>query len=112
MGKIEIENFDNYKVFNLSGQFTGGPETDEFYDEMVKVDSEKLNLIVNFDGCNYLSSIAIGILVKMHAKFSESNLKLIFCGFNQTLENVLKMTKVLTILNVEADLEAAKKKML
>ncbi|MDX9789953.1 MAG: STAS domain-containing protein [Candidatus Kapaibacterium sp.] len=111
MKNIEVEVLDTYVIMYLSGQFTGGLETDKLVEEFDKViNVHKPGLIVDFENTSYLSSILIGILVRMHAKFSERDGKIIFCRLNQTLRNVLKMTKVDTILNITDTLEEAKAK--
>jgi anti-anti-sigma factor len=111
MKNIDVEVLDKYVIIHLSGQFTGGMETDELVTQFEKAASV-LNpgLIVDFGNTTYLSSIVIGLLVKMHAKFSETDGKLIFCSLNPTLRNVLKMTKVDTILNITQTLEEAQDK--
>jgi anti-anti-sigma factor len=112
MGKFEVENFDNGTILHLSGQFTGGSETDEFVAKTEEIEKLHNNyLIVNFNKVNFLSSIVIGQIVKMHAKYDQINSKIIFTGFNQTLESVLKMTKVYYLINVAEDVEAAKLKL-
>jgi anti-anti-sigma factor len=113
MGKVEIENFENGTILNLSGQFTGGNETDVFVEKVDEIEKLHNNyLIINFSGVSYLSSIVIGQIVKMHAKYDQINSKIIFTGFNHTLESVLKMTKVFTLINVAENIEAAKLKLL
>ncbi|MDT3739059.1 MAG: STAS domain-containing protein [Candidatus Kapabacteria bacterium] len=109
MKNIETEVLDTYVILRLSGQFTGGEETDKLVEEFEKtVLIPNPGLIVDFANTTYLSSIVIGLLVKMHAKFSETDGKLIFCSLNQTLRNVLKMTKVDTVLNIVDTLDEAK----
>jgi anti-anti-sigma factor len=113
MGKVEVENFDNGTILNLSGQFTGGSETDVFIEKIEEIEKLHNNyLIVNFSQVSYLSSIVIGLIVKMHAKYDQINSKIIFTGFNQTLESVLKMTKVYSMINVAENIEDAKLKLL
>ncbi len=111
MENIEIIKDNNYYLLNVNGQLTGGTETDDFVTSIEEAENDGKNLIVNFENCNYISSIVIGLLLKKYAKFSENNLKFIVCGLNHTLENVFKMTKLFTILYIEKDLEAAKAKM-
>jgi anti-anti-sigma factor len=111
MKHIETEVLNTYVILHLNGQFVGGVETDDLITEFEKVVTVKNpQLIVDFTNTTFLSSIVIGLLVKMHAKFSETDGKLFFCGLNPTLRSVLKMTKVDTILNIVDTLEQAKQK--
>ncbi len=111
MKNIDVETMDNYSIIHLSGQFTGGAETDELVNEFDKVTNLKNpRLIVDFSNTSYMSSIVIGLLVKTHAKFNEADGTLILCSLNTTLRNVLKMTKVDTVLYIVDSLEQAKEK--
>jgi anti-anti-sigma factor len=108
MKNINVEVLDKYVIIHLSGQFTGGTETDDLVTEFDKIAAfPNPVLIVDFENTNFISSIVIGLLVKMHAKFSELDAKLVFCGLNQTLRNVLKMTKVDSIINISDNIEDA-----
>lgn len=108
MGKINVEVFDDFAVISPNGHYTGGEETDELVEMIDKYGiAANSNLIINLQNVQYLSSIVIGIIVKMHVKFSESQYKIIFCNLNKTLMDVLKMTKVSSYLNITEDLESA-----
>lgn len=107
MENIVLEKLNNCYILNVNAQLTGGLETDEFVNSIEIAENDKVNLIVDFSNCNYISSIVIGLLLKKHAKFSELDLKLMVCGLNPTLENVLKMTKLYSILYVEKNRETA-----
>ncbi|MBX3043018.1 MAG: STAS domain-containing protein [Candidatus Kapabacteria bacterium] len=101
MKNIQVEVLDTYTIMRLSGQYTGGTETDDLVVQFEKVLAQNQpRLVVDFENTSYLSSILIGILVRMHAKFSEKDGLLIFCSLNTTLRNVLKMTKVDTVLYI------------
>lgn len=108
MKNIIVDVLDKYVVIKLSGQFTGDSETDLLVEEFDKIAAfPNPVLIVDFSETTFISSIVIGLLVKMHAKFSELDAKLVFCGLNPTLRNVLKMTKVDSVLNISENIEEA-----
>jgi hypothetical protein len=48
-------------------------------------------------------------LVRTKADFQKNNNTVVYSNFNKTLEDVLKMTKVWSIINTAADIEEAKK---
>jgi anti-anti-sigma factor len=111
MGKINVEVFDNFAIISPSGHFTGGEETDELVEVIDKNGiAANSNLIINLKDVQYLSSIVIGIIVRMHVKFSETSYKIIFCNLNKTLMDVLNMTKVSSYLMIADDIESAKSK--
>ncbi|HRP02551.1 MAG TPA: STAS domain-containing protein [Candidatus Kapabacteria bacterium] len=99
-----------YDRLLVSGQLTGGFETDDFIDTIENAEKASKNLIIDFANCNFISSIVIGLLLKKHISFGESNLKLVIIGLNSILESVFKMTKMNTILYIEPNLESAEKK--
>lgn len=108
---IEIEVMDKYAVVKLIGQFTGGSETEQLENEISKITSfPHPALIIDLHDTTFISSIVIGLLVKMHAKFSELDGKLVFCNLNSTLRSVLKMTKVDSIINITDSFESAVEK--
>jgi anti-anti-sigma factor len=110
MKEIKNEKIQDVTVLKLNGHFTGGDETDELIKQMKETAASSDNkLIVDFSRVYFISSIVIGMLVKMYTEFNEKNGKVVYSGFNQTLENVLKMTKVWSFLNIEEDLNAALK---
>ncbi len=107
MENIFLEKLSNCYILNVNIQLTGGTETDDFVSAIETAENDKTNLIIDFTNCNYISSIVIGLLLKKHARFSELDLKLMVCGLNPTLENVLKMTKLYSILYVEKNRDTA-----
>lgn len=109
--KIEQEAFDKGTILKLYGQFTGGLETDEL-EKLIKdvYNLKKQNLIIDFQETTYLSSIVIGIIVRTQAEFQKVGLSVVYCNFNKTLTDVLKMTKVYPVLYISEDLESAKLK--
>lgn len=109
MANFVKEQFEKGYILSLKGQYTGGTETDELVNELVKIKDENINLIVDFKDVTYLSSIVIGLLVRTKADYQKINSTVVYSNFNKTLEDVLKMTKVWSIINIAKDLEDAKK---
>jgi len=109
MANFNLEIGEKYDHLFVDGQLTGGVETDEFINNIEKTENSNKSIVVDFSGCNFISSIVIGLLLKKHVKFNEMNIKFVVAGLNSTLESVFKMTKMNTILYIEPDFEAAKK---
>lgn len=109
MKKTEIENFEKGKIIHLHGQFTGGEETDELEQLLAEIKDEgKDSVIVDFEDVSYLSSIVIGLIVRTKADFQKKSKSVIYCNLNKTLEDVLKMTKVWSVLDIAPNIETAK----
>jgi anti-sigma B factor antagonist len=67
------------------------------------VDEEDHRLmILDFSRVEYLSSQAIGILINLHKKLSSlKNSKLVLCGINDKLAQLLKITRLDKVLTVK-----------
>lgn len=107
MVNIELTKHPNYYQIDVTGQLTGGTETDSLIEAIEVAQDDKKSLIINMENCIFISSIVIGLLLKKHVKFNELNIKLVITGLNQTLQQVFKMTKLNTILNIESDIDAS-----
>ncbi len=111
MADITRDIFSKGTVLTLKGQFTGGDETDRLEELMNEVcNSENPNLIVDASGVTFLGSIAIGKIVKLHSEFNEKEGKVVYCGFNNVIINVLKSTKIWNIIIVADDVDLAEAK--
>jgi anti-anti-sigma factor len=98
---IQIEEKDNYFLFNLIGKFVGDEETDLLKNELEKIaKSKKNNVILNFEYVLYFSSIALGILVKEDEYFSTKDGKLLICNVPSFLNNIFELTKLSSVLNI------------
>ncbi len=108
MAEILKDKFTDGVILKLSGQFTGNYETDEFEEIMNGIlKSDNRNVIVDLTNVNFLSSIAIGKMLKFHSEFNENEGKVVYCGFNSIIQGVLKSTRVWNIFNVTDDLKSA-----
>lgn len=106
--KTKIEEFTNYSVIHLNGQFVGGEETDALFDQVRNVlESSHKNLILDFSNVTYFSSIVIGMLIKANRDFLEENGNIIICNINATLKEIFRITKVSTIMLVKDTMEEA-----
>lgn len=110
MANFKLTNEENYDHLLVEGQLTGGVETDEFIASIEISENNNNSIVVDFSGCNFISSIVIGLLLKKHVGFGEINKKFIVVGLNSTLDNVFKMTKMNTILYIEPNKESAEKR--
>ena len=73
MTKIEVYNYNSYKVIELAGDFVGVEEVDELRDKFKEIGAEEnLNLIVDLKGVNYLNSTSLGAFLSALSLFSEA----------------------------------------
>jgi anti-anti-sigma factor len=108
--KSTIEEFPAYSVLHLNGQFVGGEETDYFLTMANGVlKSEKKHLMLDFQNVTYFSSIVIGKLIKLNRDFRDADGKLFLCNVNKTLQEVFKITKVSSFVEIRDTVEVAAK---
>jgi anti-anti-sigma factor len=110
MNFFKIEENEKYTVCRPMGKIMSDEATDEFKritDEIGASDNK--NLIVTFEEATMLGSLAIGLLVRAQAHFSKNDGKIAFCCFPAPILEVLKMTRVNTIINTYETFEEAKK---
>lgn len=106
--KSTIEEFDNYTIIRLNGQFVGGEETDKLFASVNSVmKKEKNNLIMDFENVIYFSSIVIGQLIKTHRDFLEAGGKMFIYNLNTTLKEVFRITKVSSFVTIVDNLDEA-----
>lgn len=67
------------------------------------------NLIIDLDKVTFLSSKAIGELVRAHVTTMRKGGKLVVCGLNERVYTMLTVTKLNMVLHTARALEEAKK---
>lgn len=106
--KSTIQEYSNYTVISLNGQFVGGDETDKLFDLVNGVlQGSKKNLLLDFKHVIYFSSIVIGKLIKANRDFTDADAKFYLCNVNSTLKEVFKITKVASFVTIKDTLEEA-----
>ena len=69
--------------------------------------SPGIKLIVDFEGVQYLSSSALGKLITLKRKVGEVSGTLKMCRIKPEIMEVFRITKLDTIFEIRADLDAA-----
>lgn len=79
------------------------PELESLGEQLYRLvdEQDKRMLILDFERVQYLSSQAIGILLTLHKKLAAlSKSRLILCGVNSRLTELLKITRLDRVLTV------------
>ena len=109
MSQIVIEEFENGVVVHLSGQFTGGKETDDLLTLInVHCTPPHNNVVLDLKEVTYLSSIALGVFVKTNANIIKSQGNMVFCNVNEVVQNLFDITKVNSFFQIAESVESAK----
>jgi anti-sigma B factor antagonist len=108
MTKIEVYNYNNYKVIELAGDFVGVEEVDELREKFKEVGSEdNLNLIVDLKKVNYLNSTSLGAFLSANALLEKGNGKMLLCNASDYIANIFSITKLTLIFPIYSSLDEA-----
>ncbi len=106
--KSKLEEYDNYSIIRLDGQFVGGEETDKLFELAYSIiNTDHKNLIMDFSWVVYFSSIVIGKLIRANRDFTEADGKLVICNVNKTIKDVFDITKVSSFIPIYDNVEDA-----
>jgi anti-sigma B factor antagonist len=82
-GTITIDNIDNYR------------------EKIMPLLEMKQDIKLDFDGVEMIDSSGLGLLVDVHKKAQENNLKVIMVNINENIEKLYKITMLDNIFNIE-----------
>lgn len=105
--KVERTSLDTgIEVLTLTGSLTLGRDAQHFewtIEEMVK--NQQNRIIVDLSGVPFVDSAGIGILVGCHGKTSSAGGQLRLAGLAERVLHVLKITKVDSIVLIDANVD-------
>lgn len=102
MSKIKQNVLQDGKivVFELSGNYVGGDETDALRDAIKKeTEAGNMMLVIDLSEVSYLNSTALGVLISAHANYTKRGGKIKLCGLNKNIENLFVITKLSLIFD-------------
>src|SRR4051812_5763039 len=73
-------------------------------DELYRLvdEEDRRRIVLDFEKVEYLSSQAIGIIIRMHQKLAQlKHSKLILCSINSKLQELMKIMKLEKVLTVK-----------
>lgn len=103
--KVDSSSLDSgIEVLTLAGSLTLGREAQHFewtVEELIK--NQRNRIVIDLTAISFVDSAGIGILVGCHGKVSSSGGQLRLAGIADRVLNVLRVTKVDTILRIDAN---------
>lgn len=100
----------NVVVLDIHGPISLGESKEKFARTMDTLFEQKgINVLVNFEGINYLDSTGIGELVGYMNKFTENHRHLKILNPQERIRKLLKITKLDSIFEIYEDEKAALK---
>jgi anti-sigma B factor antagonist len=106
--KIETRTVGDVKIMDCSGRITLGEGTMVIRKTVLDLlkDNEK-KIILNLAEVNYIDSSGIGELVSTYTTVTNSGGKLILLNLTQKIQELLAITKLLTVFHVFDDEQVA-----
>jgi anti-sigma B factor antagonist len=100
----------NVVILDVHGQISLGESKEKFARAMDALFAEQdVNVLVNFEGINYLDSTGIGELIGYMNKFVENNRHLKILRPHERIRKLLKITKLDTVFEIYEDEDQALK---
>lgn len=106
--KFSVSERYNAVVITLSGNVMGGDESAAFLDAIKKfIETGKKNIIIDLSEVKFLNSSGLGMLISAHTTVTKSEGKLKLSNIGDKIENLLVITKLITIFEVHETVEKA-----
>ncbi|HUN64807.1 MAG TPA: STAS domain-containing protein [Bacteroidota bacterium] len=104
-----IEN-GRVAIVELRGTLVGDDYTDEFREVVADfIEQGNKRLVINLQKVNYLNSSGIGALIAAHASYARNGGEVRLVGIQNTVQNLLVITKLIDVFEVHDTLEEATK---
>ena len=101
----KFEENDNYLVIYLEGQYIGGEETDKLASFLKTLRKNNKNkIILDLEKVTYLSSIVLGLFIKLNNEIKNIDGTLILINVNSTIMEIFKITQIDSSLHILKDL--------
>lgn len=99
---------DDVVIISLSGKIMGGPEAGEI-NELINnlLDKDKKKVIIDLDKVGWMNSSGLGILIGVVTTLKNSGGRLIIVNVSERIENLLKITKLSNVFEVEQNIDTA-----
>ena len=94
-------------VVSIRGRIVFGEECNRLRDQVKELLTESSAVILNLTGVEYVDSGGVGTLVALYTTAKNTNVDLRMAGANDRVQHVLQITKLLPILGMYRDEEAA-----
>jgi anti-sigma B factor antagonist len=105
--KITDREVGGVTVVALDGRIVLGDESNALRAKLKSLIAEgKKKIVLNMDNITYIDSAGLGILVAAHCSAKTQGASLVLCHLGSKFQEVLQITKLLTVFEV-CDTEAA-----
>lgn len=104
----QVTEKNDVVIISLSGKIMGGPEAGEI-NELINnlIDKEKKKIIIDLEKVGWMNSSGLGILIGAVTTLKNNGGKLIIVNVSDRIENLLKITKLSGVFNIEQNIDSA-----
>lgn len=95
IGDITVVNFTDKKIIDEQNIVMIGDDLFRLVDEL-----GRRKLLLNFANVEFMSSAALGKLIRLHQRLVQVNGKLVLCNISQTILEVFELTKLDKMLKI------------
>ncbi len=112
MSQTIIKEKDDYFTVRLTGNYTGGRETDELRDILKDISQkEKNKVMIDLQEVEHIVSPILGIFLSANANFSQNNGKMVLLNPNTYLSDMFKITKLADVISIVYSIHDAKQEL-
>jgi anti-sigma B factor antagonist len=105
---IKVSETNGKVVIALSGKIMGGPEAGQINDKInALIDEEKKKIIIDLQEVEWMNSSGLGILIGAIQTLKNNGGQLVLINVSDRIENLLKITKLISVFTIKPDLESA-----
>jgi len=99
---------DDVVIISLSGKIMGGPEAGEI-NELINnlIDKNKKKIVIDLENVGWMNSSGLGILIGAVTTLKNNGGKLIIVNVSDRIANLLKITKLSGVFDIEQSVDAA-----
>ena len=104
----QVTERDDVVIISLSGKIMGGPEAGEINDLINNlIDKEKKKIVIDLENVGWMNSSGLGILIGAVTTLKNNGGKLVIVNVSDRIANLLKITKLSGVFNIEHDIDSA-----
>jgi len=105
--RIDFESTDDVCIIRLEGRFVTGSDAEYTRTKEQLHRSAYKKAVVDCTEVPYLDSTALNFLVGLYTTMTNLGGRLVLCGLNRRMSEVLRITRLDEIIPVRADRQAA-----
>lgn len=95
MKRLRVKRLNGTVVLSPKGNLTGGDETDELRDALKELAVPEVScVVINFVETEFITSMALGVLIAAHASFSKRGQRINLCNLDKKIWNLLVITRL------------------